>query len=175
MYGGEPSFEIRQSPPCSNSRAKIFNTLVKEICSSENDWAIFQTTWKNLRKLLPTAPGSKVWRQLVGVAASAEGLAPTRTSSGGNAVIIGLPSPTFPDDQIVVLTFCNGYDLFVPPIGGGCSFQVERVVLKLHKGPGAPVPGCRVENCQKHLNMTATMTRTITKYVCLSKSYGLSM
>ena len=109
------------------------------------------------------------------MAASAEGLAPTRTSSGGSAAIIGLPSPTFPDDQIVVLTFCDRYDHFVPPMGGGCSFQVERVVLKLHKGPGAPVPGCKVENCQKHLNMTATMTRTITKYVCLSKSYGLSM
>ena len=73
------------------------------------------------------------------MAASAEGLAPTRTSSGGSAAIIGLPSPTFPDDQIVVLTFCDRYDHFVPPMGGGCSFQVERVVLKLHKGPGAPV------------------------------------
>ena len=124
---------------------------------------------KSLRKLLATAPGSKVWRQLVGVAASAEGLAPTRTSSGGSAAIIGLPSPTFPDYWIVVLTFWNGNGHFVLPMGGGCSFQVERVVLKLHKGPGAPVSGCKVENCQKHLNMTATMTRTITKYVCLSK------
>ena len=87
------------------------------------------------------------------MAASAEGLAPTKTSSGGSAVIIGLPSPTFPDDQIVVLTFCNGlwYGHFVPPMGGGCSFQVERVVLKLHKGPGAPVPGCKVGELSKTL------------------------
>ena len=105
---------------------------------------------KSLRKLLATAPGSKVWRQLVGVAASAEGLAPTRTSSGGSAVIIGLPSPTFPDHQII-LTFCNWYGHFVPPMGGGCSFQVERVVLKLHKGPGAPVPGCKVGELPKTL------------------------
>ena len=110
------------------------------------------------------------------MAASAEGLAPTRTSSGGSAVIIGLPSPTFPDDQIVVLTFCDRYDHFVPPMGGGCSFQVERVVLKLHKGPGAPVPGCKVENCQKHLNMTTTMTRTVTNVivmVCLCYGFQL--
>ena len=106
MYGGEPSFEIRQSPPCSNSRAEIFNTLVKEICSSDNEQCF--KPLENLRKLLHTAPGSKVCRQLVGVAASAEGLAPTRTRSGGSAAIIGLPSPTFPDDQIVVFTFATG-------------------------------------------------------------------
>ena len=58
MYGGEPSFEIRQSPPCSNSRAEIFNTLVKEMCSSENEQCF--KPLGNLRKLLPTAPGSKV-------------------------------------------------------------------------------------------------------------------
>ena len=114
------------------------------------EWAMFQTL-DNLRKLLPTAPGSKVWRQLVGVAASAEGLAPTRTSSGGSAAIIGLPSPTFPDYWIVVLTFWNGNGHFVLPMGGGCSFQVERVVLKLHKGPGAPVPRCKVGELSKTL------------------------
>ena len=36
-------------------------------------------------------------------------------------------------------------------MGGGCSFQVERVVLKLHKGPGAPVPRCKVEELSKTL------------------------
>ena len=36
-------------------------------------------------------------------------------------------------------------------MGGGCSFQVERVVLKLHKGPGAPVPRCKVGELSKTL------------------------
>ena len=39
----------------------------------------------------------------------------------------------------------------MPPMGGGCSLQVEWVVLKLHKGPGAPVPGCKVGELSKTL------------------------
>ena len=133
VYGCEPSSEIRQSPPCSNSRAEIFNTLVKEMCSSENEQCF--KPLENLRKLLPTAPGSKVWRQLVGVAASAEGLAPTRTSSGGIAAIIGLPSPTFPDDWIVVLTFCKGEWSFCATYGGWMLLPSAEGRIETPQGP----------------------------------------
>ena len=58
MYGCEPSFEIRQSPPCSNSRAEIFNTLVKEMCVSENEQC-FKPLEKVLESFFPPHLGQR--------------------------------------------------------------------------------------------------------------------
>ena len=65
-------------------------------------------------------------------------------------------------------------------MGGGCSFQVERVVLKLHKGPGAPVPGCKVGELSKTLEYdrnidedNAQTCMSVKFLVCLSYGFQL--